>query len=70
MKKTLLISTLILISLVGCGDDATQKSSKKSESSSSMMLNAKMIDQARGIVAKENKKSSLTLDDLEKKESR
>ena len=68
MKKTLLISTLILISLVGCGDDATQKSSKQSESSSSMMLNAKMIDQARGIVAKENKKSSLTLDDLEKKE--
>jgi hypothetical protein len=68
VKKTLLISTLILISLVGCGGDATQKSSKKSESSSSMMLNAKMIDQARGIVADENKKSSLTLDDLEKKE--
>jgi len=69
MKKTLLISTFVLISIIGCGDDSTTKSSEKTESSSSsMMLNAKMIDQARGVVAEENKKTNITLDDLEKKE--
>ena len=64
MYKIMIAVTMLFV-FVGCGDDAVE--SKKSTESSSMMLNAKMIDKARDTVAKENKRANTTLDDVEKK---
>lgn len=59
-----MLASCMLFLFVGCGESASTNKTK-SEDSSTMMMNAKMVDKARGIVAQENKKTNMTLDDVE-----
>ena len=60
----IMFTAIALLLFVGCGDD-TPKSKAKPTESSTMMMNAKMVDKARALVSQENKKTDMTLDDLE-----
>lgn len=62
----IMITMIVVFGFIGCGESADK--SKKSTESSTMMTNAKMIEQARDTVSEENKRVNTTIDDVEKKQ--